>query len=224
MPCFGRLPLPDDHAFANGAAFPEPANLLAACARARGLRAGLLLSAVWRQFRAGASLGDGVWLSLRARLINLSAGAVRIGDRAVLRGTLRVEPGGALSIGRDVYVGDDVILSAGEGIDIGEGTLIAHGVQVFDNDTHPLDATERLRHFRMIRGLETGRIRIATAPVRIGARAWIGLNCLIMKGVTIGDDTVVAAGSVVTRDLPAGVVAVGNPARPISEAIARAPG
>ena len=50
-------------------------------------------------------------------------------------------------------------------------------------------------------------------PVRIGRNCWIGAGAIILPGVTIGDDTVVGAGSVVTRDLPEGVVAVGNPCR-----------
>ncbi len=58
------------------------------------------------------------------------------------------------------------------------------------------------------------------APVRIGRNCWIGAGALIMPGVTIGDNTVVGAGSVVTKDLPSGVVAVGNPCRvlrPVNE-------
>ena len=55
------------------------------------------------------------------------------------------------------------------------------------------------------------------APVHIGKRCWIGAGALIMPGVTIGDDTVIGAGSVVTKDIPAGVVAVGNPCRVLRE-------
>ena len=55
------------------------------------------------------------------------------------------------------------------------------------------------------------------APVRIGKRCWIGAGALILPGVTIGDGTVIGAGSVVTRDIPAGVVAVGNPCRVLRE-------
>ena len=55
------------------------------------------------------------------------------------------------------------------------------------------------------------------APVRIGRRCWIGAGALIMPGVTIGDDTVIGGGSVVTKDIPAGVVAVGNPCRVLRE-------
>ena len=56
-------------------------------------------------------------------------------------------------------------------------------------------------------------------PVKIGSRVWIGCNSLIMKGVTIGDGAVVAAGSVVTKDVPAGAVCGGNPAKIIRENI-----
>ena len=55
------------------------------------------------------------------------------------------------------------------------------------------------------------------APVHIGKRCWIGAGALIMPGVAIGDDTVIGAGSVVTKDIPAGVVAVGNPCRVLRE-------
>ena len=54
-------------------------------------------------------------------------------------------------------------------------------------------------------------------PVRIGKRCWIGAGVLIMPGVAIGDDTVIGAGSVVTKDIPSGVVAVGNPCRILRE-------
>lgn len=55
------------------------------------------------------------------------------------------------------------------------------------------------------------------APVRIGKNCWIGAGALIMPGVTIGDNTVIGAGSVVTKDIPSNVVAVGNPCRVMRE-------
>jgi maltose O-acetyltransferase len=67
--------------------------------------------------------------------------------------------------------------------------------------THPLDPAPRRD------GWEYGR------PITIGDNVWLGGGVIVCPGVTIGDDTVVGAGAVVTRDLPAGVVAVGNPAR-----------
>jgi acetyltransferase-like isoleucine patch superfamily enzyme len=176
-----------------------------------------LLRRMWSQFETGARTSDGVRLALAARLINLNAAdRVEIGPNTAIRGILRNERDGRIRIGSCVYVGDGVILSAGEAIVIESGTLLAHGVQVFDNDSHPIDAQERARHFRMILGLESsGPSKIATAPVHIGERCWIGMQSLIMKGVTIGDEAIVAAGSVVATDIPARVLAGGNPARVI---------
>jgi acetyltransferase-like isoleucine patch superfamily enzyme len=176
-----------------------------------------VLRGAWSQFAAGARLGDGVRLALAARLVNLDASdRVEIGAHTVIRGILRNESGGCIRIGSSVYVGDGVIVSAGEEVVVGTATLLAHGVQVFDNDSHPIDAQERARHFRMILGLEpAGPVKIGTATVCIGERCWIGMQSVIMKGVTIGDEAIVAAGSVVATDIPARVLAGGNPARVI---------
>jgi maltose O-acetyltransferase len=76
-------------------------------------------------------------------------------------------------------------------------------VQIYAAD-HPRDPAERRE------GFELGR------PVRIGKHAWIGGGAIILPGISIGDETVIGAGSVVTRDVPAGATAVGNPARIVS--------
>jgi acetyltransferase-like isoleucine patch superfamily enzyme len=211
-----------DHAFANGHVYDRVADLDAA-RRSMTSRTAVatdhdaeLLVAVWRQFDAAASVGEGVKLGLNARMINLGPpGQARLEDLCVVRGCLRVEPQGHLRIGSFVYVGDGVIVSAQQEVEIGEATLIAHGVMVFDNDSHPLNASAREVQFRHMLGVRdrSAPVEVASAPVRIGRRCWIGMNSLVMKGVTIGDNTVVASGSVVTADLPAGMVAAGNPAR-----------
>lgn len=128
-------------------------------------------------------------------------------------------PVGTLEIGRFCYVGDNVIVSAQDSVRIGDATLLAHGVQVFDNNSHPIAADRRELQFRRMMGVkdQTGPIQIDSAPVEIGRRCWIGMNSIVMKGVSIGDDTIVAAGSVVVTSLPAGVVAAGNPAKIIRE-------
>ena len=92
-----------------------------------------------------------------------------------------------------------VILDVVE-VTIGDKTQIGPGVQILTAD-HPRDAAKRAS------GLEFGR------PMRIGRNVWIGGGAMILPGVTIGDNAVIGAGSVVTRDVPAGVTAFGNPAR-----------
>lgn len=141
---------------------------------------------------------------------------VRLAPRVVCRGIVRRElfGDGTIVVGADVYIGDDVILSCSDLVQIGERSLLGHGVQIFDNDSHPVEADAREADWQAIRtgGSRDGKA-IGHAPVLIGRRAWIGLGSLVLKGVTIGDDAVVAAGSVVTTDVPNGAVVAGNPAR-----------
>jgi len=99
-------------------------------------------------------------------------------------------------------------LHALERITIGKGCLIAGNSQIFDSNGHDLAFPE------VEKRLET---KGTTEPVMIGDHVWIGLNCIVLPGVTIGEGTVVGAGSVVTRDLPPFTVAGGNPARVLKD-------
>ena len=85
-------------------------------------------------------------------------------------------------------------------ITIGDRTLIGPGCHLICTN-HALDSEERMR------GL------FHNAPIIIGDRVWLGANVTVLPGVTIGDDAVIGASSVVTKDIPAGVVAMGNPCR-----------
>lgn len=89
-------------------------------------------------------------------------------------------------------------------ITIGTGAAIARGVFIYDSDHHQLFDNQ-------------GRQTNSSAPIIIGKHVWIGVGAIILKGVTIGDGAVIAAGAVVTRDVPAGCLAAGNPARVIRE-------
>lgn len=204
-----------DHAFANGHVFSDPKGILSAILATRGWRHARRLRKVWRQFLFQAQLEPDVKLSLSARLINLEdRDKVIIRSGAIVRGILKNERGGRIELGREVYIGDNVIISAAVEVNIGAHTMVAHGAQLFDNNTHPLDPAEREYHLKMIVGLEPQRpVSIGKAPIRIGHGCWIGMNSIVLKGVSIGNNTIVGAGSVVVSDLPDGVVAVGNPAR-----------
>ncbi|MCC6179029.1 MAG: acyltransferase [Chloroflexi bacterium] len=170
---------------------------------------------VWDCFAQNAVVADDVLLGEHAWCVNRAPReAIVLEQGAVCRGVLRVDRQDArLTIGSDVYVGDDVLVSCSDRVEIGAGTLIGHGAQIFDNDSHPLDAEGRARQWRRIRYAEKRPFEVGHAPVRIGQQAWIGMYALVMKGVTIGDGAVVAAGSVVTRDIEPFTVVGGNPAR-----------
>ena len=107
----------------------------------------------------------------------------------------------------------------GGGVFIGDRALIAHNVNIFDNDTHPTDAIERKRDAELIfaSGTRENFPSLAVRAVRIGDDAWIGCNVCVMKDVTIGNGAIIAAGSVVTKDVPDYCVAAGNPAKVVKK-------
>lgn len=143
---------------------------------------------------------------------------IRIGNGTICRGIVSCENFGPakLTIGSEVYIGDDTLISCAEQITIADHVLIAHGVQIFDNDTHPIMPSDRVRDWMIILGKEKGvRTNISTGPITISERVWIGFNSIIIKGITIGENSIIAAGSVVTSDVPPNVIAAGNPARVI---------
>jgi acetyltransferase-like isoleucine patch superfamily enzyme len=107
-------------------------------------------------------------------------------------------------IGDDVGLNGTSITSRSQAITIGAGTMIAPNVIIVDSDFHrPWPPGER----RSYPGTELDR------GVSIGRDCWIGMNAIILKGVTIGDNTIIGAGSVVVSDIPANALAAGSPAR-----------
>ncbi len=109
--------------------------------------------------------------------------------------------------GKDVYANFSLTLVDDTHIYVGDSTMFGPNVTVATAG-HPIDPTLREKAYQY------------NLPVHIGKNCWIGAGALIMPGVTIGDNTVIGAGSVVTKDIPANVVAVGNPCRvmrPIGE-------
>jgi acetyltransferase-like isoleucine patch superfamily enzyme len=108
-----------------------------------------------------------------------------------------------ISIGNNCALTGTSITCRTTSIRIGDGTIIGPNVIIVDSDFHSIWPPEN-RTYSM--GYENDR------SVVIGRNVWIGLNSIILKGVTIGDNSVIAAGSIVVKDIPANVVAAGNPA------------
>ncbi len=124
----------------------------------------------------------------------------RVGEGVIVRPPFRCDYGTQIAVGARTFVNFDCVMLDVARIEIGESCQIASRVQLL-TATHPIDPESRRA------GWEYAR------PIVIGNNVWLGGGAIVGPGVVIGDDTVVGAGAVVTRDLPASVVAVGSPAR-----------
>jgi acetyltransferase-like isoleucine patch superfamily enzyme len=133
-------------------------------------------------------IGEDVWLSGKPSFI--------FGNRWQLDPELR--------IGDHSFVGHRCALSVAKSVRIGRHCLLAGGVSISDYDGHPTDP--------VLRRTEPAPPE-AIRPVVIGDDVWIGADAIILKGVEIGDRSIVGAGSVVTRSVPPDVIVAGNPAR-----------
>lgn len=171
--------------------------------------------------RATCRLGPRSQLSQAARIKNSAGDSDRIliGSDTFVRGELMTfGHGGKIVIGDWCYVGDGTRIWSALSIEIGHRVLISHSVNIFDNLTHPLQASQRHQQAREI--FERGhprKLELGEQPVRIHDDAWISAGAFVLRGVTVGLGAIVAAGAVVTRDVPAFSIVAGNPAVVVRE-------
>ncbi len=136
----------------------------------------------------------------RAALLRTFLGAS--GSGCFIKPNFFCDYGYNIFLGENVFLNCNCVLLDVMPIRIGSGTQIGPAVQIYTAD-HPRDRETRLS------GLEFGK------PVTIGANVWIGGGAILVPGVSVGDDAIIGAGSVVTHDVMAGAIVVGNPARPV---------
>lgn len=175
------------------------------------------------------------WLGLRFSGVNIGTGwrfygvpiwqihrqsSVHIGNNMNLRSSIDSNPLGidraiiisARVAGAKLSIGDDFGMTGGsivceEQIEIGDRVFVGANSIIVDTDFHPLNPIQRIE----------SPLAGKTSPVKIEDDVFIGMRCMILKGTHIGAGAVIGAGSVVTGDIPAGLVVAGNPARIIRE-------
>lgn len=164
--------------------------------------------------KANASICEDI-LFLGSSVLNIQ-GKCSIGKGFICRSTINnsigygyskivVRPNAELSIG-DFSGVSNVLIHCYNHIKIGNYVNVGDGTIIYDTNFHSTNWQERVD-----RATDTSKAK--TSPIHIGDYVFIGARCVIGKGVTIGDKSIVAAGSVVTRDIPAGEIWGGNPAK-----------
>jgi len=127
-----------------------------------------------------------------------------LGEGAYIKPPLHVDYGGQISIGARTFINYNLTALDVARISIGEDCQIGPNVQLL-TPTHPLDPQQRRDKLE------------AAEPIMIGDNVWLGGGVIVLPGVTIGDNTVVGAGAIVSKSLPANVVALGQPAKLVRE-------
>ena len=169
-----------------------------------------------RNLRAVGVIAPEAVLSATTSFVNLAPREhLQIGAYAHVRGDVWVlKPDARITIGDYCHVGAQTRIWAASSITIGRYVLIAHAVDIIDNNSHSLSASERRAENMTFQ--ESSRLdfsTIAVAPIVIEDDVWIGAKSIVLKGVRIGRGAVVAAGSVVTKDVEPFTLVAGNPAR-----------
>lgn len=142
-------------------------------------------------------------------------GMIFIGDRANLSGRscfyfmAGMPETPSIRIGNGVFIGNGCTLSAASEIVIGDCCLLSAEVRIHDNDGHPLDPENRRANLPI-----TPK---DVSPVKIGDNVWIGARATILKGTTLGDNSVIGTGAVVTSDVQPNTIVAGNPAREVGK-------
>jgi acetyltransferase-like isoleucine patch superfamily enzyme len=176
------------------------------------------------QYRAAQTRQLGMFdgeaiVTTRARVQSVAGPAnLEVGRFSYIDGEIfLMTPDAHCTFGQHCFLGSDSRLWVQQKITIGNFVLIAPRVDIFDNDSHPLDAMERredaIDQFERKRPMSYDHV--AAAEVIIDDDVWIGTKSTILKGIHLGRGAVVAAGSVVTHDVPPFTLVGGNPAREI---------
>lgn len=156
-------------------------------------------------------------LRVKGLILIKNSGHIEIGHDVRIRSSERANPIGCgtkvcLQVGRGgrIKIGNGVAMSNAaiackQQVTIDDGVMLGGGVRIYDNDFHSLNAAMR-------NGVSKEREIIKARPIHIKRNAFVGAGCFILKGVTIGEASVIGAGSVVRTDIPDGQVWAGNPA------------
>ena len=167
-----------------------------------------------RKFKKLSTIGNGLVVYPRSGCYADKAGLISIGDRCDIAGILYSMGDGKITIGNHTEIRENSFIGSVEEIKIGDCVIISNNVKIYDNNNHPTDP--EIRKEMCLNGFYGDAWRwehSASAPVIIDDNVWIGERSAILKGVHIGEGSIVGCNSVVTKDVPPYSIVAGNPAR-----------
>jgi len=144
-------------------------------------------------------------------------GTVIVGSDSVVRTQIYFErPDAVVKIGNRSFIGKGMI-SVADQIVIGDDVMISWGVTITDHNSHSLKFSERSEDILSWKLRRKNWQNVKVSRLTICDKSWIGLNSILLKGITVGEGAIVGAGSVVTKDVPPWTIVAGNPAKIIRE-------
>ena len=167
---------------------------------------------------AWVTIGSGSKFYEEAKVFNhqRDKSKIVIGEITHIRGELILFIyGGKITIGSNCYIGEGSRIWSADNVVIGNNVLISHNCNIIDTNSHEMDSRERAEGYKNMIALGPPKIKgnILTAPIIIEDDAWLSFGVSILKGTKIGKGAIIAAGSVVTSDVPAYSLYGGNPAK-----------
>ncbi len=142
-----------------------------------------------------------------------SSSKINIGDNCLINGRLVTETKKSIiNIASNVFIGGNTIIDCLSEIEILDNVLISYECVLSDHDSHSTKSSERVNDLNRFQLGKMVWDEVETRKIKIEKNAWIGMRSIVLKGVTIGEGAIVAAGSVVTKDVPSYTLVAGNPA------------
>jgi galactoside O-acetyltransferase len=145
---------------------------------------------------------------------NIKNCSFRIGNQSIFEGTFFFDkPKAEIVIGDRTFIGGGTKLVAAEKITVGSDVLISWGCTIVDHNSHSLNFEEREQDVTNWGQQQKDWSKVKTSEVVIEDKAWIGFNVIVLKGIRIGEGAIIAAGSVVTKNVEPYTIVGGNPAK-----------
>ena len=164
------------------------------------------------EYRKNSICATGTVIGESARIISTSRKSVIVGNSTFIKGEINAWGNGKVIIGNHCYIGANTYIWSDKGIHIGDRVLVAHNCNIFDNDTHPLEAEKRAAQFEEIITVgPNDHYNLQSSEIWIGDDVWIAEGCMIMKGVHIGKGSIICSKTRVNNDVPEDSIVYGSP-------------